>query len=297
MSESLSGFNLSVWEDLHKYLEKEHPCIVCGGSELEEFAREEYLIAKKCRKCGMVSNNPHFSDEGLTRFYQTYFSSRQENLDLKAQRDITYQIDHDWITSIVPEGDVLDIGCSGGFFLDKFSSEKFNRSGVEIGTDAAEFAKKNFGLDVRVGYIGSMEFDKKYDLVMMRGVIEHFRDPIEVLEKCSEILKPGGTLFITATPAGDAFAFDVYREKWRLYTPLEHIHFFTLQNLNDVVKKYGLDYHMHNFQYTETPYANSEKDFATIRKDIVLLSKGKKSEVGMSVAFPGSMLTAAWKKQ
>ena len=48
-------------------------------------------------------------------------------------------------------------------------------------------------------------------------------------------MKPGGLLFITATPAGDAFAFDVYREKWHLFNPLEHLHFFSLKHLTKIL--------------------------------------------------------------
>jgi len=121
---------------------------------------------------------------------------------------------------------VLDVGCSGGFFLSKFSPDCWERYGVEIASDAAEYARSNCGIPVQVGNIVELAFDERFDLVMLRGVIEHFRDPISVLNKCCHLLTPGGYLFITATPAGDSFAFEVYREKWQLFTPLEHIHFF-----------------------------------------------------------------------
>ena len=84
-------------------------------------------------------------------------------------------------------------------------------------------------IDISYQNPSSIDVGGDYDLVMMRGTIEHFLDPIAVLKKCSEILKPGGILFITATPDGNSFAFNVYRHKWRLFTPYNHIHFLQYQ--------------------------------------------------------------------
>ncbi len=289
--------NNKIWEDLKPFLNKTLvPCIVCGGNDFTTWAKERYLEAKKCKNCGMISINPHFTDEGLDFFYQNYFENRQKNDLLGKQRNEMYSIDRDWVCNYVKEGTILDIGCSGGFFLNKFSKENFEREGIEIGQDAAIHAKENFNIKVYTGYITDFELPKQYDLVMMRGVIEHFRDPIKVLEKCSKITKKGGYLFITATPVGDAFAFEVYREKWRLFTPLEHIHFFTERLLTRVLSGMGFSYVAHHYQYAETPYADSDKDYRKIINDIILKDQDRNDEIDSSPPFPGSMITAIWKK-
>ena len=180
--------------------------------------------------------------------------------------------------------------------MSNFSSDKWEREGVEIAGDASDYARKTYNIYVHEGLITELSFDKKYDLVMLRGVIEHFRDPISVFKKCSDIIKSGGYLFLTATPAGDAFAFDVYREKWSLFVPLEHIHFFTVKLLDQVLSTYGFKQISHHYQYQETPYANIVKDYQKINEDILLKAEGRFSEVEGSVPFPGSMLTGLWKK-
>ena len=160
----------------------------------------------------------------------------------------------------------LDVGCSGGHFLSTFDSKKWDVMGVEIEKEAADSARKEYGFSVRVGKITELEFEEQFDVIVMRGVIEHFSDPISVLEKCSRLLNPGGYLFITATPAGDSFAFDVYREKWSLFTPISHIHFFTVNSLSKILDKYQMNLISHHYQYQETPYANPQKDYAKITK-------------------------------
>lgn len=287
-----------LWDDLKPYLEEEiNPCIVCGDSKFSVWAQENYLKALKCKKCGMISVNPHFTEEGLNHFYSNYFTYRRENRFLNQQRDETYLIDKNWVTNYIKKGKILDIGCSGGFFLSKFSEENFNREGVEIGLDAVDYAMENFKINVHNGKITEIDFNKKYDIVMMRGVIEHFKDPISVFNKCSKIINDKGFLFITATPAGeDSFAFNVYREKWRLFTPLEHIHFFTVKLLTKTLEKFGFSYVAHHYQYTETPYANPEKDFNKIKEDIILINSGKHDQINDSPPFPGSMITGIWQK-
>ena len=285
-----------MWLNLKFFLEKEHPCIVCNSTDLRPWAKLNYLIAKRCNNCGMISVNPHFSDEGLHLLYSNYFQKREDSELLKIQRNDVYEIDHKWVTQFINSGTVLDIGCSGGFFLSRFSSEKWEREGVEIAGDASNYARSNFNINVHEGLITDLDFSKKYDLVMLRGVIEHFRDPISVFNKCSEIINPGGYLFLTATPAGDSFAFDIYREKWSLFVPLEHIHFFTIKLLDQVLNKNNFSQISHHYQYHETPYANHIKDYKKISKDILLKEEGRFSEIEGSVPFPGSMLTGLWKK-
>ena len=289
--------NVGLWEKLRVYLDKPHPCLVCDHDQFDLWAKEGYLEALKCRACGMISVNPHFTDAGLDLFYRDYFQYRQEDLLRKQQRDQAYILDRDWINLFIQGGDLLDIGCSGGFFLNTFSSEHWNRHGVEMGQSAADFGLKNFGIPIMVGNLVEMDIQQRFDLVMLRGVIEHVRDPIPYLEKCISLLKPGGLLFITATPAGDAFAFDVYREKWVLFTPLEHIHFFSHSLLVKVLSRFGMHPLAHHYPYEETPYANPESDFSKIRADIVHIHQGKNDHVQGSVPFPGSMLTAVWKKE
>ena len=282
--------------ELKKYLGELRSCIICNGKNLEAWAKLDYLEAKKCKDCGMISVNPHLNDEGLSKVYQDYFTHRLDEKELFEKRKIMYKIDHDWITKFINHGKMLDVGCSGGQFLSVFDPKKWERQGVEIDKDAAEFAKSEYDIPVSIGYFPEISFEEKFDLVVIRGVIEHFSDPISVLKKCAEVLKPNGFLFITATPVGNSFAFDVYREKWHLFTPLAHIHFFTVDLLSRVLKTFGMSLIDQHYQYEETQYANPEEDFTKIQEDIVLISQGKQDQIKQSVTFSGSMMTAVWQK-
>jgi len=276
--------------------EKVKPCIICKKKKFQNWAKLDSFQSKKCFNCGMISVNPTPTQNFLDNFYHGYLVENKKDLKLWKQRKIIYTIDRDWIVKFINHGKILDVGCSGGQFLSYFDPKKWKKFGVEVDPSAANYARKKYGINVQIGNLIDLEIKQKFDLVVFRGVIEHFSDPISILKKSCSLLKHGGYLFITATPTGDSFAFDVYREKWHLFTPPGHLHYFTIPLLSRILKKFGmveLDYH---FQYAETPYAHPKYDFKKIQEDIVLLKKGKKSKNLSSPPFPGSMMTAVWKK-
>jgi 2-polyprenyl-3-methyl-5-hydroxy-6-metoxy-1,4-benzoquinol methylase len=218
-----------------------------------------------------------------------------EQKEMSEKRKISHKLDFDWITKFINHGKVLDVGCSGGQFLSFFDPKKWERQGVEIDKDTALIAKTEYDIPVKIGYFPEISFEDKFDLIIIRGVIEHFSDPISVLKKCAEVLKPNGYLFISATPVGNSFAFHVYREKWVHYVPLIHIHFFTVDLLTRMLKNFNMSLIDQHYPYEETPYANPEKDFTKIENDIILISQGKQDQIS-STPFFGSVMTAVWQK-
>ena len=286
-----------TFDELHSFLDEKHDCYVCGGSSFSSWAKEEYLEALFCNDCGMISINPHFTDEGLDEFYNCYYQNRIISRELGEQRKEMYIQDRDWILNYISGGKVLDIGCSGGDFLGAFDSDNWDKYGIDLTEDALESAAGNYNIKTFRGKVWETDVGDDYDLVMMRGVIEHFRNPIPAMKKAIEILKSGGLMYVTATPAGDCFAFNVYRHKWHLFTPLEHIHFFSEKHLNKLFQEFGASPMTVHYPYQETPYANLVEDHERIMKDIISINEAKSlDDIDYSQAFPGSMLTGVWKK-
>ena len=286
-----------TYKELYKYLDEKNDCYVCGGHNFSSWAKEEYLEALYCNDCEMISVNPHFTEEGLDQFYNRYYKNRVLSKDLGEQRKEMYIQDRDWVLNYISKGKVLDIGCSGGDFLGTFDSNEWEKYGIDLTDDALKSASDNYNIKTFKGRVWETDVGQDYDLVMMRGVIEHLKNPLPAMKKAIDILKPGGLIYLTATPAGDSFAFNVYRHKWRLFTPLEHIHFFSQKHLNKLFSEYGALSIAVHYPYQETPYANVAQDHDRIIKDIIKINKsGSRDKVEYSQAFPGSMLTGVWKK-
>ena len=287
-----------IYRSLKKYLSIKKKCIICGGRKFSLWAKLYYLKALKCRKCGMVSVNPHINEEGLKVFYDSYLKNRLNDKKLFKARKVMYKLERRFITHFIKRGSVLDVGCSGGFFLNEFPPENWKRRGVDIDPKAAAYAGKRFGINAISGDFPSIDFKKeKFDLVILRGVIEHCVDPVSYLKKCAQVLRPRGMLYISASPNIESFCADIYREKWRLFTPIEHIHFFSVKLLGRILHPLGIKFLEKKYFYDETPYADLPSDYRRFKRDILSLSRGRKAGIKQSVPFWGNMITSLWSKE
>jgi 2-polyprenyl-3-methyl-5-hydroxy-6-metoxy-1,4-benzoquinol methylase len=93
----------------------------------------------------------------------------------------------------------LDVGCNGGFFLNSFS-DGFDKNGIEIDKSSVNFANENFdNLSEKIHCVNLQDYysttkSGRFDLITMRGVIEHVTDPVKSIEIVSNLLNTGGCL-------------------------------------------------------------------------------------------------------
>lgn len=97
---------------------------------------------------------------------------------------------------------ILEIGCAEGGMLSVLSAEGFKVKGLEISQGRADIAKLKLDADVEVavGDISdqqTLDMSEKYDLIILRDVIEHVSDQKEGLKNVSLLLRTGGRLFVT----------------------------------------------------------------------------------------------------
>ena len=133
---------------------------------------------------------------------------------------------------------LLDIGCGEGFFLFNASKAGYTTKGIEISQDAAEYAGREFGLDVEAKPFEELQFpDNYFDVVTLWQVLEHVPYPLIVLKEVHRILKPEG-LLATSTPDIESILAKILRRKWWNLRRL-HINQFTVKTLTDMLKRAG----------------------------------------------------------
>lgn len=298
--EFLANKNI-ITEDLEvyaKFLTEYRDCIICEVKDYETWAVHGSYRAVKCRRCGLVWINPHLSGEGLRKYYDDYIGMRmREDIKMK-QREIQYKIDATFIESFVSSGRVLDVGCSGGFFLNTLSNS-FEKYGIDIDPKAIDYARKNFpfGKNVNCQSIEEVQFpDKYFDLIVMRGVIEHLPDPKSAIKKVSELLKDGKYFYIAATPNVNSFCANLYREKWNLFHPVRHIWYFSAETLEKLCRPFGLRLICRYYPYEETPYSNIERDHEEVLEALRAKKEGRFASIGRSPSFWGNIMNLVFKK-
>ena len=107
---------------------------------------------------------------------------------------------------------VLEVGCAEAGLLDYLQKLGMKElTGIELEASRVEIARKyNATLDVRVGDIADQTLPEKisgrFDVIIMRDVIEHVPNRESTFRVLWELLQPGGYLFITFPPRFSPFA-------------------------------------------------------------------------------------------
>jgi 2-polyprenyl-3-methyl-5-hydroxy-6-metoxy-1,4-benzoquinol methylase len=91
---------------------------------------------------------------------------------------------------------LLDVGCSSGAFLGAAVKLGFAAEGVEPAPRAAETARAS-GLKVYRGLLQEAGYaDGQFDAITLFEVIEHLKEPLDLLRECHRILRPGGIMLV-----------------------------------------------------------------------------------------------------
>jgi SAM-dependent methyltransferase len=94
---------------------------------------------------------------------------------------------------------LLDIGCACGPFLQAALEEGFRPLGIDPAAEAVAHVRENLGLEALQGFFPGdpgpeILEGRRFDVVSLWYVIEHFPDPGKALDAIRRILKPGGVL-------------------------------------------------------------------------------------------------------
>ncbi len=137
-------------------------------------------------------------------------------------------------------GEVLDVGCGGGVFLDRARSLGWRVLGVEPDPRAVDVARRVRGLEVRQGTLEEQGFaDGRFDAVTSSHVIEHVHDPLAFLRECGRIAKSGGRV-VAITPNIESLGRRRLGPAWIGLDPPRHLHLFSCATLRRLAERAGL---------------------------------------------------------
>src|SRR3989344_260813 len=167
------------------------------------------------------------------------------------------------ITAHKKSGSVLDVGAGFGLF-----SSELNKTG-DFNFDLIEP-----GLKLR--YVGKLEkkiyplnFEKfkagrKYDIILMMDVLEHYINPLKNLEKAKRLLKKEGILVIQ-TPNYKSLMASICRD-WAWWMVEDHKFFFSPKSLRLILEKAGFgSQHLMTYEDREDFKKNLDGNFVKIK--------------------------------
>lgn len=269
-------------------MERVH-CNLCGADDAAPWGTKGGINICRCRKCGLIYCNPRPDNDELRQFYSKgYFDEGHYEEDRLRQRMYEIEI-ADIRKRFNGGGRFLDVGCAVGKFLATLPAT-FEKWGTEFSEEASRIGRERFGLDIKTGQIRHIKDlpEAYFDIVQMRGVLEHSQDPFEDLAKIRRVLKDGGTLRISQLPnIGSACAI-LFRARFNQVKPGEHLYYFSRRTIDAMLKKAHFKITDICYPYLGTPYESLLKDMVHM---LTCLVKGRESP-----PFFGNMMIVYAKK-
>lgn len=112
---------------------------------------------------------------------------------------------------IEPGMSVLEIGCGEAGVLKAFTDLGCRAFGIELEESRLEFARQFMAEELAAGKVGFLnkdiylvdvdkEIGSKFDLIILKDVIEHIPDQARFMPQLHRFLKPGGRVFFAFPP-------------------------------------------------------------------------------------------------
>ena len=223
-------------------------CEMCGNAEsYPVIGRPDFLLGGEqlfymveCSACHTLYQNPRPTPESINHYYPSQYQPytkavaeerpiqqffRKYGLRKRVQLAQKYH----------PQGGhLLDVGCSTGDFIAEVAHDpQWCAIGIEPSFYAIHYAHQRLNLHVAQATLNDAPFaNKQFDVITMWDVLEHVHDPMSVLAKSAELLKPQGILIINH-PNCDSLDRKLFGKYWAGFELPRHITLFPL----DILKK------------------------------------------------------------
>lgn len=195
-----------------------------------------------------------FKDRLALYLYNLFYNPRQRYNPLRyALFPVSYFVRG---THIVPGARILDIGCGGGYFLQRMKDLGMRPYGIELGDRGVQECRRRRILVWDVPVEKAPIKNNFFDVITISAVLEHVADVKATLKASYKVLKPGGRIVIMV-PNARGFSARIYGEYWSEWDIPRHITHFTKNDLRRYLEETGFtDIHFKNvgssFQFTQS---------------------------------------------
>lgn len=234
------------------------PCPLCGGTDygvvhearyesekdvdlVQKFraSGDELLIDRlvQCSACGLQYINPRLRAdlilssyaEGEDEVYVSQMAAREQTFGAALAR----------IEQLAGKpGRLLDVGTAAGAFLAAARTRGWSAEGCEPNKWLASWGSRRYGVTIRPGSLFDQHYaPDSFDVVTLWDVLEHTTDPKATLERCRQLLRPGGLLIVNYPDVGSWIA-RLLGRRWLFLTSV-HLHYFTRRTIARILEATG----------------------------------------------------------
>jgi SAM-dependent methyltransferase len=212
-------------------------CPICGCADARRmFARPpehdpsgRVFTIVRCHDCGVERLDPLPTEAELDDAYgAAYYAGHSPDEGIAGRlRRIAWSSEIRRLTPYLRPGrEVLEVGCGTGELLASIRRRHgCVVTGVERSSSAIE-ATRSKGIPVHAGTLEDAAFeDGRFDVILMRHVVEHVPSPRDLLTAAGRLLSDRGVLLITI-PVTEGWDYRIFGELWDGYEVPVHIYHF-----------------------------------------------------------------------
>lgn len=222
----------------------------------------DIFLDKNCQVCGDAVRKSYFDwivrchscrhKQGVFHQHEAQFDRDMHESAHEATRKKTYATMLNQLSKKyqLMDQEILDIGCSYGWFLEVANAYGMKAFGIEPDVESVEVAERK-GLSVSQGYFPNvLDSGSQFDWIVFNDVFEHISDVNVTLSQVKAFLKPGGRLILNL-PSSQGFlyrtaqlmaylGFKMPLERlWLKMSPWPHLHYFSPKTLDRLLMKHG----------------------------------------------------------
>lgn len=236
-------------------------------------SKEKFTLCQ-CSKCELIFTNPRPNQINIQSYYESenYISHQNKsnnltNLLYKIVRFYTIRQKVNWLNSYNQyKGNLLDMGCGTGYFLNAAKKNGWKVTGVETNKTARKIAKDK-GLKVFTE-IEKIDNKKIFNCISLFHVLEHVHELRKTLKKIIQRLDENGVLMI-AVPNISSLDAQYYGENWAAWDVPRHLYHFDKSSMqylaNDfklmIVKVIPMKFDSYYVSLLSEKYINPQQSF------------------------------------
>src|ERR1700730_3934642 len=157
-----------------------------------------------------------FLDPKTPCYTQGVYVSPEETLDAATIRKFDYCYDR---CELKPGDHILEIGPGWGAWFEYASRRGIKCTGISISQTSIDYLNrraKELGVEWELVFADLLQYqtDRKYDAIVIMGVIEHLPNYSRVLDKFMSLLKPGRRIFLDASACTNKYELSSYMVKY-----------------------------------------------------------------------------------
>ena len=147
---------------------------------------------------------------------------------------------YDFVKEKIANKNVLDFGCGVGGFLEMAKRSASNVSGIEL-ERALQHSFQERKLNVFSNLKEAQKESKKYDIITAFHVVEHLKNPKEILKDLSQLLTENGEMIVEVPNSDDALLTLYENKDFQSFTYWsQHLFLFNAKTIAELVKRSGL---------------------------------------------------------